>query len=71
MTDIVTAVSTVGFPIVMCIIIVYLMRENAHEHQEEVTKLTETLNNNTVVLGQLKELLEFTLKKEDLEKDGD
>ena len=71
MTDIVTAVSTVGFPIVMCIIIVYLMREIALEHQEEVTKLTETLNNNTVVLGQLKELLEFALKKEDVEKDGD
>lgn len=65
MTEIVNSISTVGFPIVMSVLLIYMMRENNKEHNKEVDKLTETLNQNTVVLQQLKELLEITIVKKD------
>lgn len=65
MTELVQAISTVGFPIVMSVILLYELRENSKQHKEETDKLSETLQNNTVVLMQLKQLLEDkTIEKE-------
>lgn len=63
MQDIVTAISTVGFPIVMAILMFYMMRENNKQHSDEVKQLSDALNQNSVVLGQLKELLEINIKQ--------
>lgn len=64
MNDIVSIISAVGFPIVAAIGCGYFvkwqyeqnlkqMEEMRKEHREEVTKMTEALNNNTIALNRL------------------
>lgn len=53
LTSIVELITTVGFPICVA---VYLLLQNAKErdkHQQEMTSLTEALNNNTIVLEKI------------------
>ena len=57
MNEIVQAISTVGFPIVCCIILIYLNEKQDTRHKEEVDKMTEAVNNNTVVIQQILEHL--------------
>ena len=62
--DVIKIISSLGFPIAMCvgacIFIKYQfdtnnknMDEMRKEHKEEVSKMTEALNNNTLALQQL------------------
>lgn len=53
-----TAISTVGFPIVCCIAMFWLMWNNQKSHTDESTKLAETINNNTIALTKLVEQIE-------------
>lgn len=53
MNEIVTAVSTVGFPIVMCVIIFYYMEKESESHKEEVNGLKEVLNDLKISIVQL------------------
>lgn len=46
-------VSTVGFPIVMCVALFWEIKEISDKHKEETEKFTEALNNNTLVLQKL------------------
>ena len=50
---IISAINTVGFPIVMCIILLYIVEKQNEEHKEEMKKITESLNNNTLVIQHL------------------
>ena len=61
MNEIVTAVSTVGFPIVMCLMLLYYNRESQKLHKEEMTNLTQVLQDNNIILAKLKELLEIKI----------
>lgn len=47
------AISTVGFPIVMCLIFAWYIKDLNDRHKEETEKLTEALNSNTLVLQKL------------------
>lgn len=69
MSDILTAIQTVGFPIVCCVIlgyyVKYLTDKNKEEidrineqHREEMSSLAEALNNNTLALTRLCEKME-------------
>lgn len=58
--EIVQLVSTLGFPIVMCGFFAwYMVRRDSQDkvrddqHREEVTKLSEAINNNTLVMQKL------------------
>lgn len=64
MNDIVSVVSAVGFPIVAAVacgmFVKWQYEQNAKateelrkEHKEEVAKMTEALNNNTIALQRL------------------
>ena len=64
MNDIVSIISAVGFPIVAAICCGYFVKwqyeqnqkqmdEVRKEHKEEVSKMTEALNNNTLALQKL------------------
>lgn len=55
MNDIVNAISTVGFPIVVCIIMIYLNEKQDLRHKEEAEKMTLAVNNNTIVIQQILE----------------
>lgn len=46
-------ISTVGFPVVMCIMMYDRMGKQDERHEEEIQKLTETINNNTVAINVL------------------
>lgn len=53
MKDVVTAISTVGFPIVMCILIFYYMEKEAESHKQEVDGLKEVLTDLKISITQL------------------
>ena len=53
MQEVVTAVSTVGFPIVMCILIFYYMEKEAESHKQEVDGLKEVLTDLKISITQL------------------
>lgn len=58
MQDIVTAISTVGFPIVMCILMYVMNDKQDIRHAEEIEKVTNALNNNTLVMQKLVDKLD-------------
>lgn len=52
-SDLATLISTLGFPIAMCLIMCYYINKINDAHKEETDKFAEALNNNTVVLQKL------------------
>ena len=53
MSEILQAISTVGFPIVMCLIMMWYIKDTTANHKEETAQFTEALNKNTLVLQHL------------------
>lgn len=58
MNDIITAISTVGFPIVCTLMMGYLLVEEQKNHKEEMNQLKDAINSNTIVMAELKQYLE-------------
>lgn len=56
--DIITAICTVGFPIVAYGALYWYVIKKDSEHKEETEKMTEAINNNTIALTKLIERLE-------------
>lgn len=50
---IVQIISGVGFPVAVCLICFWYINKLDETHREEVNKLTEALNNNTLVMKEL------------------
>lgn len=46
-------ISTLGFPIGMCLIMCYYINKINDAHKEETSNFAEALNNNTIVLQKL------------------
>ena len=61
MTDILTAISTVGFPIVFCILLFWYLREETKNHKEEMLELKTVISENNTILASLKQLIEDKL----------
>lgn len=68
MNDIIVAISTVGFPIVACLGLGWFVKyqtdqnnaevaEMRKEHLDEISKVTEALNNNTLAIQRLTDLI--------------
>lgn len=57
--DIVTIISTVGFPIAMCIGMGYYLVKKDEAHNAESKEFAEALNKNTLVLQKLCERLDM------------
>ena len=53
MSDIVNIISTVGYPIAMSLILMWYIYTTSKQHKEEIDRMTEALNHNTVVLERL------------------
>ena len=53
MEEIVTMISTVGFPIAMCLLLFWRMREQDDKHATEISALTDTVNKNTAAIEKL------------------
>ena len=76
MTEIINAITTVGFPIVSCICIAWYakytndnyrndMKEASNQHKEEMSQLSQALQNNTLALQKLCTMLEKEEKLND------
>lgn len=50
---IIQAVSTVGFPIVMCGAMFWKINKQDEDHKSEMDKIQTALNNNTLVIQKL------------------
>lgn len=52
---IVTVISNLGFPIVMCLLMYKQILNQDTRHREEIEKLSDAIQNNTLALSQLSE----------------
>lgn len=46
-------ISTLGFPIVCCVALFWRMIKSEESHKEEMNKMAEAVNNNTLALTKL------------------
>ena len=60
-----TLISTLGFPIGMCLIMCYYINKINDTHKEETDKFADALNNNTVVLQKLCDKLDSNVDAND------
>ena len=56
------AIGSLGFPIVMCIIMFIKMDKQDEQHKEEMDKITEALTNNTIAITNLTAKIEGSMK---------
>lgn len=63
--DLSALISTLGFPIAMCLIMCYYINKINDAHKEETDKFAEALNNNTVVLQKLCDKLDSEVSVND------
>lgn len=63
--DLATLISTLGFPIAMCLIMCYYINKINDAHKEETDKFAEALNNNSVVLQKLCDKLDSEVNVND------
>lgn len=55
---IIQLVGSLGFPIVMCGALFWRMVKSDEQHKEEMDKLSEALNNNTIAITKLSDNLD-------------
>lgn len=61
--DLITqAIGTIGFPIVMTLIMFYFLNKEQENHKAEMKELKDVIAGNNEVLAQLKQLIEDKLK---------
>ena len=56
--EITTAISSIGFPIVCCIVMFKYLEKERESHKAEIDNMTSALNENTKVLIELRHLIE-------------
>lgn len=52
-----SVITTIGFPIVMCLLMFKYMQDESANHKAEVDSLKESLKENTIVLADLKSMI--------------
>ena len=60
-TEVLTAISTVGFPIVFCLIMFWYLREESENHKTEMSDLKSVIADNNTILASLKQLIDDRL----------
>lgn len=55
---IIQLVGSLGFPIVMCGALFWRMVKSDEQHKQEMDKLSEALNNNTIAITKLSDKLD-------------
>lgn len=62
-TVILQAITTVGFPIVMCLVLMWYVMKSNEYHKEETKDFTDALNRNTLVLQKLCDKLDIEMEE--------
>lgn len=57
MGDIVSVISSVGFPITMALLLLWYIYDSNNKHKEEIDRMSEALNNNTIAITKLLDAL--------------
>ncbi len=57
-------VASLGFPILACGALFWMVNKNEERHKEEMDGLRKTIEDNTNVLASLKELIQIVINKE-------
>ena len=57
--NLVSAISSVGFPIVACIALFWNTHKQEERHLEDSNKFNEAINNNTIALVKLTEKISY------------
>ena len=57
MGDIVGVISSVGFPITMALLLLWYIYDSNNKHKEEIDRMSEALNNNTIAITKLLDAL--------------
>lgn len=50
--NLLTLISSYGFPIVMCLVLFFYMQKKDENHKKEIDSLKEAIDNNTQVLSK-------------------
>lgn len=53
MENIVSVISSVGFPITMALMLLWYIYDSNNKHKEEIDKMSAALNNNTIAITKL------------------
>ena len=64
-------ISSVGFPIVMCLIMIKLIARMEESHKAEIDSLKDSLNNNTNVLTRLETMFSMMMRKDENKHDNE
>lgn len=59
-------ITGVGFPVAVCLICFWYINRQEEAHKEEVTKLTNAINNNTLIMQKLCDKLGVSANADDL-----
>ena len=51
--NVITAIGSVGFPIVACVGLFYYMTKQREAHQEETSKLSDAINKLEIVMAKI------------------
>lgn len=57
MSESIQIISSVGFPIFMCLVLIKLMKESEHQNNKVIDDLRNTINKNTIILTKIYERL--------------
>lgn len=63
--DILSAITTVGFPIVFCLLLFWYLREETNNHKSEMMDLKQVISENNTILASLKQLIEDKLNNDE------
>jgi hypothetical protein len=55
---VINLIKDLGFPVAVCIAMFWLNNKQVEQHKEEMTKVTDALNNNTLALTELRDRLD-------------
>lgn len=53
MDTLIQLISSVGFPIAMCVYMTYTLNKQTEVHKQEIDELRTAINNNTMALNEL------------------
>lgn len=53
MENIVQIIAQLGFPIAMCLLMFWYVTKKDETHRDEMNKMAEAVNNNTIVMQRL------------------
>ena len=57
-SSVISVISQVGFPIAMCLVMAWYIKYTNDQHKDEISKITEALNNNTLAVQKLCERMD-------------